>query len=139
MTVEPIRWTPNTLHLLDQRLLPRDVVWVECKDSHSVAVAIKEMIVRGAPAIGVAAAFGMALATDVDAAAAELRAARPNAVNLMWAVDRMLAAHARGADLVAEAETMFDEDVEANRRIGRNGAVLLGNQATVLTHCNAGA
>ena len=143
MTVEPIRWTPNTLHLLDQRLLPRDVVWVECRDAHSVAVAIRDMIVRGAPAIGVAAAFGIALAEltsdDVASAAEELRAARPTAVNLGWAVDRMLRAHARGADLVAEAEAMFREDVESNKRIGHFGAELLGAQATILTHCNAGA
>ncbi len=139
MTVEPIRWTPNTLHLLDQRLLPRDVVWVECRDAHSVAVAIRDMIVRGAPAIGVAAAFGIAMAQDVPSAAEELRAARPTAINLGWAVDRMLRAHMRGADLVAEAEAMFHEDVESNKRIGRFGAELLGNQATILTHCNAGA
>jgi len=139
MTVEPIRWTANTLHLLDQRQLPRDVVWVECRDAHSVAVAIRDMIVRGAPAIGVAAAFGMAMADDIDAAAKELRAARPTAVNLGWAIDRMLRAHARGADLVAEAEAMFDEDVAANKRIGHFGAELLGSQATILTHCNAGA
>jgi len=143
MTVEPIRWTANTLHLLDQRLLPRDVVWVECQDAHSVAVAIRDMIVRGAPAIGVAAAFGIALAEltsrDVPSAAEELRAARPTAINLGWAVDRMLRAHARGADLVAEAEAMFTEDVESNKRIGHYGAELLGNQATILTHCNAGA
>jgi len=139
MTVEPIRWTDNTLHLLDQRLLPRDVVWVECRDAHSVAVAIRDMIVRGAPAIGVAAAFGIAMADDVEAAAEELRAARPTAVNLGWAVDRMLKAHKRRANLVAEAESMFTEDVEANKRIGRFGAELLGNEATVLTHCNAGA
>src|SRR3954452_2826563 len=134
MTVEPIRWTQNTLHLLDQRLLPRDVVWVECRDAHSVAVAIKDMIVRGAPAIGVAAAFGIAMATDVEAAAKELRAARPTAINLGWARDRMMKAHARGADLVAEAESMFREDVESNKRIGHYGAELLGNQATILTH-----
>jgi methylthioribose-1-phosphate isomerase len=101
------------------------------------------MIVRGAPAIGVAAAFGMALAEltsgDVSRAADELRAARPTAVNLGWAIDRMLRAHARGADLVAEAEAMFTEDVESNKRIGHFGAELLGNQATILTHCNAGA
>jgi len=139
MTVEPIRWTPNTLHLLDQRLLPRDVVWVECRDAHSVAVAIRDMIVRGAPAIGVAAAFGIAMAKDVPNAAEELRAARPTAINLGWAVDRMLRAHARGADLAAEAEAMFHEDVESNKRIGRFGAELLGNQSTILTHCNAGA
>ncbi len=139
MSVDPIRWTPNTLHLLDQRLLPRDVVWVECRTAHDVAVAIRDMIVRGAPAIGVAAAFGIAMADDADSAAAELRAARPTAVNLGWAIDRMLRARDRGADLTAEAEAMFAEDVEANKRIGRNGAQLLGEQATVLTHCNAGA
>src|SRR5690242_7557468 len=139
MSVEPIRWRGSKLQLLDQRKLPREIVWVTCSDAHETAVAIRDMVVRGAPAIGVAAAFGMAMADDVASAAAELRQARPTAVNLMWAVDRMLAAHARGANLVSEAQAMFDEDVEANRRIGANGAALLGNQATVLTHCNAGA
>src|SRR4051794_34583352 len=143
MHVEPIRWRGEALELLDQRKLPREVDYVACRDAHEVAVAIRDMIVRGAPAIGVTAAFGIAMAAqrgdDVAAAAAELRQARPTAVNLMWAVDRMLAAHARGADLLAEAQAMFDEDVAANRRIGHYGAALLGNQATVLTHCNAGA
>jgi methylthioribose-1-phosphate isomerase len=143
MSVEPIRWREGKLQLLDQRKLPREVVWVTCNDAHETAVAIREMVVRGAPAIGVTAAFGIALAAlrgdDVRTAAEELRRARPTAVNLMWAVDRMLGAYAGGADLVAEARRMFDEDVEANRRIGRNGAELLGTRATVLTHCNAGA
>jgi methylthioribose-1-phosphate isomerase len=143
MSVEPIRWRDGKLQLLDQRRLPREIVWVTCADAHETAVAIRDMVVRGAPAIGVTAAFGMALAAgrgdDVAAAAAELREARPTAVNLMWAVDRMLAAHARGADLLAEAQSMFDEDVAANRRIGQNGAALLGSTATILTHCNAGA
>jgi methylthioribose-1-phosphate isomerase len=143
MSVEPIRWQGSKLQLLDQRKLPREIVWVTCEDAHETAVAIRDMVVRGAPAIGVAAAFGIAMAAqrgdDVAAAAAELRQARPTAVNLMWAVDRMLAAHARGADLAAEAQAIFDEDVAANRSIGRNGAALLGEQATVLTHCNAGA
>ncbi len=98
------------------------------------------MVVRGAPAIGVAAAFGMAIAAqrgdDLQKAADELRSARPTAVNLAWAVDRMLAAK---GDLAAEAERMFTEDVEGNMRLGRYGAELLGEQATVLTHCNAGA
>jgi len=140
MSVEPIRFLGDKLQLLDQRRLPREVIWVDCHDAHEVAVAIKDMIVRGAPAIGVAAAYGVALAAqrgdDVRAAAEELRAARPTAVNLAWAVDRMLAAN---GDLVAEARRMHDEDVEANRRIGRNGAQLLGQRSTVLTHCNAGA
>ncbi|HEX7677608.1 MAG TPA: S-methyl-5-thioribose-1-phosphate isomerase [Thermoanaerobaculia bacterium] len=143
MHVEPIRWRGNALDLLDQRLLPRNVHWVTCNDAHEVAVAIRDMIVRGAPAIGVSAAFGVALAAqrgdDVDAAAAELRASRPTAVNLMWALDRMLAARDAGRDLTAEAQSMFREDVEANKRIGRYGAELLGESVTVLTHCNAGA
>jgi methylthioribose-1-phosphate isomerase len=141
--VEPIRWTTDTLHLLDQRRLPHEVTYVACRNAHEVAVAIREMVVRGAPAIGVSAAFGLALASkngeDIREAAEELRCARPTAVNLMWAVDRMLDAHARGVDLAAEAQRMFDEDVAANRRIGRFGAELLGSSATVLTHCNAGA
>jgi methylthioribose-1-phosphate isomerase len=143
MHVEPIRWRGDALELLDQRLLPREVHYVACRDAHEVAVAIRDMIVRGAPAIGVSAAFGVALAglrgDDVDAAAAELRASRPTAVNLMWALDRMLRARDAGRDLTAEAEAMFDEDVAANKRIGQFGAELLGESVTVLTHCNAGA
>jgi methylthioribose-1-phosphate isomerase len=137
MTVQPIRWHDGVLELLDQRLLPREEVWVACRNAHEVAEAIRTMVVRGAPAIGVAAAFGMAMADDLESAATELRAARPTAVNLAWAVDRMLAA--RGTDLAAEARRIFDEDVDSCRRIGRFGAELLGARATVLTHCNAGA
>ena len=141
--VEPIRWRGDVLELLDQRRLPREVIWVTCHDAHETAVAIRDMIVRGAPAIGVTAAFGIALAAkrgdDVPLAAAELRAARPTAVNLMWAVDRMLRALERGDDLTREAEVMFAEDVAANKRIGRHGAELLGQEVTILTHCNAGA
>ncbi|HSY51907.1 MAG TPA: S-methyl-5-thioribose-1-phosphate isomerase [Thermoanaerobaculia bacterium] len=143
MHVEPIRWRGDALELLDQRLLPREVHYVSCRNAHEVAEAIRDMIVRGAPAIGVSAAFGVALAAQrgdaIDAAAAELRASRPTAVNLMWALDRMLRARDAGRDLTAEAESMFREDVEANKRIGRYGAELLGDSATVLTHCNAGA
>jgi methylthioribose-1-phosphate isomerase len=128
------------LSLLDQRLLPREEIWIECPSAADVAEAIRTMVVRGAPAIGVAAAFGMAIAAqrgdDLQKAADELRSARPTAVNLAWAVDRMLATK---GDLVAEAERMFTEDVEGNMRLGRYGAELLGEQATVLTHCNAGA
>ncbi len=115
------------------------MIYVTCRTSHEVADAIKHMIVRGAPAIGVAAAFGMALAKlrgdDLQFAAIELKQARPTAVNLAWAVDRMV--NAKGA--TSEAEAILREDVEANRRIGRFGAELLGARATVLTHCNAGA
>jgi methylthioribose-1-phosphate isomerase len=143
MHVEPIRWRGDALELLDQRLLPREVRYVPLHDAHEVADAIRDMMVRGAPAIGVSAAFGVALAAqrgdDVDAAAAELRASRPTAVNLMWALDRMLRARNAGRDLTAEAKAMFREDVEACKRIGAYGAELLGNSVTVLTHCNAGA
>jgi methylthioribose-1-phosphate isomerase len=161
MHVEPIRWRGDALELLDQRLLPREMTYVACHDAHEVAVAIRTMVVRGAPAIGVTAAFGMALAAmrgdDVEAAAKELRGTRPTAVNLMWAIDRMLKVCRTGTlacppdatekdrqeclsyTMRAEAEAIFREDVEACRRIGRFGAELLGDSATVLTHCNAGA
>jgi methylthioribose-1-phosphate isomerase len=153
MSVEPIRWTGEKLQLLDQRRLPREVVYVDCGTAHEVAVAIRDMVVRGAPAIGVAAAFGMAMAArrgdDLEQAADELRNARPTAVNLAWAVDRMLREWRTGALASSEedrrgrlssiAQRIFDEDVEANRRIGRFGAELLGARATILTHCNAGA
>jgi methylthioribose-1-phosphate isomerase len=141
--VQPIRWTGESLQLLDQRKLPTEVTYVDCRDAADVSRAIRDMIVRGAPAIGVAAAFGLAMAArrgdDLRRAAADLRSARPTAVNLGWAIDRMLAAARSGADLEREAQRMFDEDIESNRRIGRNGAALLGNRATLLTHCNAGA
>jgi methylthioribose-1-phosphate isomerase len=139
MQVEPIRWRGDALELLNQLLLPRKVEYVRCNTSHEVAESIRSMVVRGAPAIGVAAAFGMALAKmhgdDLQFAAMELKKSRPTAVNLAWAVDRML--RANGA--VSEAEAIFREDVEANHRIGRFGSELLGAKATVLTHCNAGA
>ncbi|HWW62101.1 MAG TPA: S-methyl-5-thioribose-1-phosphate isomerase [Thermoanaerobaculia bacterium] len=125
--------------LLDQRLLPREVVWLEYRDAAAVAEAIKTMVVRGAPAIGVAAAYGIALAAmhgdDLSLAAATLKAARPTAVNLAWAVDRMMLA----SDSVEEAQRIHREDVEANQRLGRYGAELLGASSTILTHCNAGA
>jgi methylthioribose-1-phosphate isomerase len=154
-----IAWRGDALDLLDQRRLPRETVYVTCRSAHEVAVAIRDMVVRGAPAIGVCAAFGLALAArnreDVRAAAEELRAARPTAVNLAWAIDRMLAkwsgglqpaealaeaaAEAPAQALTAEAERIFDEDIAANRRLGRYGAELLGAKSTILTHCNAGA
>jgi methylthioribose-1-phosphate isomerase len=115
--VEPIRWTGHSLQLLDQRKLPNESVYVDCHDAGEVAGAIRDMIVRGAPAIGVAAAFGLALAArrsdDLRSAADDLRSARPTAVNLAWAVDRMMAAADRGDDLEREAQRIFDEDIES--------------------------
>jgi methylthioribose-1-phosphate isomerase len=139
MSVQPIVWRGDALDLLDQRRLPREEVWITCRSAREVAEAIRTMVVRGAPAIGVTAAFGIALAKmqgeDIEEAGRLLRATRPTAVNLAWAVERML----RAGGSVTEAEDMFREDVEANRRLGRFGAELLGESATVLTHCNAGA
>lgn len=140
MHVTPLRWETTSLYLLDQRRLPREEVWIECRSAAEVAEAIRSMVVRGAPAIGVSAAFGMALAeltgADRQQAAAMLKAARPTAVNLSWAVDRMLA---HEGNAVAEASRILEEDIAANRAIGRFGAELLGNDVTLLTHCNAGA
>jgi len=137
--VTPLKWDGNSLSLLDQRLLPNQEVWIDCRTASEVAEAIRTMVVRGAPAIGVSAAFGMALARmrgdDLQQAATELKGARPTAVNLAWAVDRMLE---HGGDRT-EAERICAEDVEGNKRLGRYGAELLGQRATVLTHCNAGA
>jgi methylthioribose-1-phosphate isomerase len=128
------------LHLLDQRLLPAQEIWLPCRTAAEVSDAIRTMVVRGAPAIGVSAAFGMAMAArageDLADTAAMLKRSRPTAVNLAWAVDRMLA---HDGDPAAEAERILEEDVAANRAMGRHGAALLGGTSTVLTHCNAGA
>jgi methylthioribose-1-phosphate isomerase len=157
--VEPIRWADGRLLLLDQSRLPLQEVWLELVDAAEVATAIKDMRVRGAPAIGVTAAYGVALAArasrardmallreDLERAIALLRATRPTAVNLFWALERMRAAAAgcrtpdeARARLLAEAMAIQMQDVEANRRIGRLGAELVPDGATVLTHCNAGA
>lgn len=140
MNVPPsIRWQEGCLWLLDQRRLPSEVVYVEPTGAAEVAAAIACMQVRGAPAIGVAAAYGMALAAragdDLHAAARTLIAARPTASNLAWAVHRVLAA----ADPVAEAEAIHREDVQICRAIGAHGVRLLRDGMGVLTHCNAGA
>lgn len=140
MHVTPLRWDGRVLSLLDQRLLPREEVWVPCATASEVAEAIRSMVVRGAPAIGVSAAFGLAMTAmqggDLAVAADELKRARPTAVNLAWAVDRMMRT---SGDLTAEAERILEEDLAANRAMGAHGAQLLGIQTTVLTHCNAGA
>jgi len=141
--VTPIRWSADRLELLDQRRLPLEEVWVSCRTADEVAAAIRDMVVRGAPAIGVSAAFGLALAEgrgdSLEEAARVLKASRPTAHARFTAVDRMLAARERGAKLMNEAEEMFRADVDANRALGRFGAALLGDSVTLLTHCNAGA
>ncbi len=153
---------PNGVRLLDQRRLPQVETYVECVSPQEVAEAIRDMVVRGAPAIGVAAAFGIALGAsqasslapeDFDARLTEacdrIGAARPTAVNLRWAVERMRrgAREARSAglgpaDVAArleeEARKIRDEDLEACHAIGRHGAALVPAEAVILTHCNAG-
>lgn len=139
----PVQWQDGKLKLLDQRLLPGRVVFEDQPDVASVVRAIRDMRVRGAPAIGIAAAYGMVLAeragTDVARSGVQLRAARPTAVNLAWAVDRMLRAHATGRDLLDEARAIHDEDRAMCEAIGRHGAPLIQPGANLLTHCNAGA
>lgn len=159
--MDPILYEQKKVSLLDQRLLPTQAVYVECKDWRCVAAGIKDMVVRGAPAIGAAAAFGMALAageykskdesaffSSLQKAADGLKATRPTAVNLAWAVDRMLnvarihvgnGAHAIADVLNAEAQRIAAEDLAVNRKIGDFGAALVPDGANILTHCNAGA
>jgi methylthioribose-1-phosphate isomerase len=156
-----VYWDKGSVYMIDQTRLPHETVMLSYSDYNEVAQAIKDMRVRGAPAIGVTAAFGLALAAqqstastaaelvlDVTSAAAVLRATRPTAVNLFWAIERMLhtakaaasgSAAALRAALLAEAMRMADEDVDINKRMGRFGADLLKDGDSVLTHCNAGA
>jgi methylthioribose-1-phosphate isomerase len=118
--------------LLDQRLLPDKLVYVTCRSAEDVANAIRDMVVRGAPAIGCAAAFGVVLSKggyDV------LAKSRPTAVNLFWALERMK----KAKDLEAEAKAIFEEDLAANRAMGQHGAALIPEGARVLTYCNTGA
>ena len=162
-TAEPLRtvaWNEGRVRLIDQTALPARRDYIEYSDWREVAEAIRTMVVRGAPAIGCTAALGMALGAQslteterqpflvrLEEIADVFRGSRPTAVNLFWAVDRLMALAARtegsaatiqGA-LLTEALAMLEEDVETNRRMGRFGAELLPDEGTVLTHCNAGA
>jgi methylthioribose-1-phosphate isomerase len=156
--VETIQWTPSGVVMIDQTRLPREEVFVTCTDYRQVADAIRTMVIRGAPAIGVAAAMGVALgvskagAANLDSEFAEicatLAATRPTAVNLFWAIDRMKQVYAEVRAksiteirdrLVREAQLVHQEDIAINESIGRNGAGLVPDGKTVLTHCNAGA
>lgn len=130
--------------MLDQRLLPNQEVWLTLRTAEEVAAAIRDMAVRGAPAIGVAAAYGIALAArsgeDLARADAVLRASRPTAVNLFWALDRMAAVPDKSPErLLAEARAIEREDVAMNEAIGRHGAELVPRGARVLTICNTGS
>ena len=148
-TIRAVHWQGDHLRLLDQRRLPLEEVSIACRSAEDVAVAIRDLAVRGAPAIGIAAAWGTVLAAmgsadpaDLDAAMARLRAARPTAVNLMWALDRMQRVRRAGGDVAAlarEAQAIQDEDLAANRRMGELGAAPIAPGSGVLTHCNTGS
>ena len=155
--VRPIAWREGALFLIDQRRLPGVYEEISCHDVAAVARAIRDMVVRGAPAIGITAAYGVALAARARYAAAPgawragvredlalLAATRPTAVNLFWALERM-AALLEGIEgdpfpvLLAAARQIHEEDVAANHRMGALGAALIERPCAVLTHCNAGA
>jgi methylthioribose-1-phosphate isomerase len=154
-----VKWKNGSVVFIDQTKLPSKLAYVKCTNYKEVADVIRKLIVRGAPAIGVSAAFGLALAAqqsnakivpelmiDLDSAFKTLRATRPTAVNLFWALDRVMG-KARSAKTVSEARMMVldealdmaEEDIETNRKIGAQGAELFKDGDVVLTHCNAGS
>ena len=159
--IKTLEWTDAGVRFIDQTKLPTEETYVTCKNYEEVADAIRTMIVRGAPAIGVAAAMGVALGTlqsqartlpelesEFDAICTVLAGTRPTAVNLFWAIRRMRDRFAQlreqpvekiKQELVAEAQRMLVEDIAANEAMGKHGAVLLPSSGGVLTHCNAGA
>lgn len=157
INISPIIWCDTYLQLLDQRVLPGNECYIDYRNVASISQAIKDMVVRGAPAIGISAAFGIALASrdrfqadpktwksDIESDLRLLAQSRPTAVNLFWAIDRMrkVIAMIEGDPfpaLVSEAQAIMDEDIAANQRMGDFGAELITEPCCVLTHCNAGA
>lgn len=158
--VNTIEWTADGVVMIDQRKLPSEETFLVCRDYHEVADAIKSMVIRGAPAIGCAAAMGFAIGVlkaddeNIDAEVAEisqvLAATRPTAVNLFWAINRMQSIYRDGREsgtdlseirqrLVEEAQEVLREDIACNEALGKHGAPLLPTGGTVMTHCNAGA
>ena len=156
--LKPIEWKDEKLILIDQNKLPNELTSVVCEDYLCVADAIKSMKVRGAPAIGATAAFGIALAVlksdaknieeameKLKTAAGVLRKTRPTAINLFWAIDRMLNRLSKCKSLnelretaVSEALAIYNEDIEMNKQMCKHGSTLISNGDTILTHCNAG-
>ena len=158
IAIKPVEWLGDRLMIIDQTRLPQHEIYVELADVHQVAEAIKSLKVRGAPAIGVAAAYGIALgAQQIDTqdlaefrktyqiVSAEIAATRPTARNLFMAVERMAAAIDRSSDVIgakgaleAEAEKIHQAEIESTRQIAQNGAALIKDGDTILTHCNTG-
>jgi methylthioribose-1-phosphate isomerase len=163
LDIIPVKWTDEGVAMLDQRLLPTEETWLVLRTYSDVAAGIKDMVVRGAPAIGVSAAYGIALGAkqfvgtsildleeELEYICEVIGATRPTAVNLFWAIDRMKktfqTAKAAGKSvseikqiLVDDAKAIHDEDIESQRLIAQFGGELLDDNSTVLTHCNAGA
>lgn len=158
--VKTIEWTPEGVVMIDQTRLPAEETYVTCRNYLEVAEAIRSMVIRGAPAIGVAAAMGVAIGAqqassenldaEMETICSTLAATRPTAVNLFWAIDRMKkkfqASRSNGNGIEAIRQALIDEalrvceqDIQINRAIGRHGAALLPQGGTVMTHCNAGA
>ncbi len=143
-TVQAIRWLDDELQLLDQRVLPHQVEYLSFTSAEKTAQAITDMVVRGAPAIGITAAYGIAIAArnneDLDNAYQVLAASRPTAVNLFWALERMRTVQPQTfSTLLAEAKAIHKEDIQANLRLGQLGAGLMRDNSQIYTHCNAGA
>ena len=157
--LKTVEWKNNKVVMIDQTKLPNELVYVEYSDYNEVADAIKTLIVRGAPAIGVSGAFGLALASlqsraitkeqllsDLEVARKILFETRPTAVNLAWGLDRIMQIAKQGNDvksikdsIVQTAQEMAEDDIKINMRMGKNGSVLFDNNDTIMTHCNAGS
>lgn len=158
-SLRTVEWKDNSVVMIDQTKLPNELVYVKYTDYHDVAEAIRNLVVRGAPAIGVSGAFGLALAAlqskaadrdgllkDLEEAKKILFETRPTAVNLAWGLERIMKIAREGSDSAAirsraieEAKKMAEEDIEINMRMGKHGSQLFGDNDTIMTHCNAGA
>ena len=158
-SLRTVEWKNNKVIMIDQTKLPNELVFVEYDDFNQVANAIKTLVVRGAPAIGVSGAFGLALASlQIDATSKDellsgletakkiLFATRPTAVNLGWGLEQIMSVAKTGSSIdqirelvISKAKKMADDDIEINKSMGKNGSVLFDNDDTIMTHCNAGA
>ncbi|TLY06286.1 MAG: S-methyl-5-thioribose-1-phosphate isomerase, partial [Thaumarchaeota archaeon] len=158
-SLRTVEWKDNTVVMIDQTKLPNELIYVKFTDYREVADAIRNLVVRGAPAIGVSGAFGLALAalqskaktkedllSDLEEARKVLHETRPTAINLAWGLERIMRVAKSGKDIleikesvVEESKRMADEDIQVNMRMGKHGAQLFSDRDTIMTHCNAGA
>ena len=159
MDIRTVEWKDNSVIMIDQTKLPNELVFVTYTDFHDVANAIKNLVVRGAPVIGVSGAFGMALAaqqstaktkeellSDLEKAKQILFETRPTAVNLKWGLEKIMDTAKQGhsiseikQSLIEVSKQMADNDITINKEMGKNGSILFENNDTIMTHCNAGS